>query len=56
MRLDSGYGMAGFEDGELLPAPSDDPAPAEDRYSQDVASLVREARDARLSPSGRSSY
>ena len=49
-------GVAGFEEGELLPIDPDDVVPAEERYSRDVASLVREARDARLRPSTRSSY
>lgn len=46
--LDDGFGITGFEEGELLLLRDDDDAPAEDRYGRDVASLVREARDSRL--------
>ena len=53
--LERGDGT-GFEDGELLPAQADEDVAAEDRYSRNVADLVREARDARLRPSGRASY
>jgi hypothetical protein len=50
-------GITGFDEGQLLPhLPDDEPVPEEDRYGRDVASLVREARDARLRPSGRASY
>lgn len=54
--LDDDHGLAGFEAGELLPADPDHALPAEERYSRDVASLVREARAARLRPSSRTSY
>jgi hypothetical protein len=53
--LEHGYGT-GFEEGELLPAHPDEVVSAEDRYGRNVADLVREARDARLRPSGRTSY
>jgi hypothetical protein len=56
-RLHPVDGITGFDEGELLPLLlDDDPLPVEDRYGRDVASLVREARDARLRPSGRASY
>ena len=54
--LDDGYGITGFEAGELFPAHPDDELPAEDRYGRDVAGLVRDAREARMRPSGRVSY
>jgi hypothetical protein len=54
--LEHGYGT-GFEEGELLPAREEyEDVSADDRYSRNVAYLVREARDARLRPSGRTSY
>jgi hypothetical protein len=53
--LEHGYGT-GFEEGELLPAHPDEVGSAEDRYGRNVAELVREARDARLRPSSRTSY
>jgi hypothetical protein len=43
------HGVTGFEEGELLAWRDDDePLMAEDRYERDVASLVREAREARV--------
>jgi hypothetical protein len=49
--------LTGFDEGELLPDLVDDESvPEEDRYGRNVADLVREARDARLRPSGRVSY
>jgi hypothetical protein len=48
-RLDSGHGITGFEDGELIPLHADADLPrGEERYGRDVSSLVREARAARL--------
>jgi hypothetical protein len=55
-RLDAGHGLTGFEAGELLPADPEQALPPEERYGRDVASLVREARAARLRPSSRTSY
>ena len=54
-RSGAGDYVTGFEDGELLPLDPDDAVPAEERYGRDVASLVREARDARFRPT-RASY
>jgi hypothetical protein len=53
--LEHWYGT-GFEEGELLPASEVEEISAEDRYGRNVADLVREARDARLRPFGRTSY
>ena len=48
-RLDTGVGITGFEDGELVPLQPDSQLPrGEERYGRDVASLVRESRAARL--------
>jgi hypothetical protein len=48
-RLDTGVGITGFEDGELIALRPDEEVPrGEERYGRDVASLVREARAARL--------
>jgi hypothetical protein len=48
-RLDTGMGITGFEDGELIPLRSDEDLPrGDERYRYDVSSLVREARAARL--------
>ena len=50
------HGLTGFEEGELLAWRDDDEPSEEDRYERDVASIVREARDARVRPAGRMSY
>src|SRR5262249_27868915 len=55
-RLLGEHGLTGFEKDELLPRHPNDELPAEERYGRDVASLVREARDARFRPTTRSSY
>ena len=51
------HGITGFDEGELLPyLPDDDPLPEENRYERDVATLVRQARDVRVRPTGRATY
>ena len=54
--LDDGYGITGFEAGELLPVRLDEDESPEDRYGRNVADLVREAREARMRPSSGALY
>src|SRR5262249_17725888 len=50
------HGVTGFEEDELLAWRDDEEASGENRYERDVASLVREARPARVRPSSRALY
>lgn len=48
-KIDTGIGITGFEDGELMPLRTDADLPhGEERYGYGVAGLVRDARAARL--------
>ena len=51
------HGLTGFEEDELLSfRDADEEESEQDRYERDLASLIREARDTRLRPSGRALY
>src|SRR5262249_13984492 len=50
------HGVTGFKEDELLAWRDDEEASGENRYERDVASLVREAREARVRPSSRALY
>src|SRR5262245_29346127 len=50
------HGVTGFDEDELLAWHEDEEPSDDDRYGRDIASLVREARESRVRPSGRALY